>query len=222
MKVKVETSNDGITWTAVAGSPFSLASVKESQTKGLPAPITCRYFRMTVPTTSDVYDGTQFAALAEVDVLRNPDPYYRGNWSVTFSSEEAGGEGPVSGYAKATIDGNVNSYWHSKWSGAAAVPPHILTYDMGQALAVKGFVFTQRQSLTTNIKNVVVETSMDGSTWTAVAGSPFTLSKVKAPQAKTLPAAITCRYFRLKVASNADVYDNNQFAALAEVDVFHP
>ena len=221
MNLKVETSNDGTTWTAVAGSPFSLASIKESQTKGLPSAITCRYFRMTVPSSADVYDGTQFAALAEVDVLKNPDPYYRGNWGISFSSEEAGGEGSVSGYAKASIDGNIGSYWHSEWSLGGATPPHVLTYDMKQALPVKGFVFVQRQSLTTNIKNIQVETSMDGVTWSTVAGSPFTLSKTKPPQAKGLPAPVTFRYFRLTVPSNADVFDNNQFAALAEVDVYH-
>lgn len=222
MNLRVETSNDGTTWTAVAGSPFSLASVRVGQTKGLPSPITCRFFRMTVPTSADVYDGSQFAALAEVDVLKAPDPYYRGNWSVSFSSEEAGGEGPTNGYAKATIDGNVNTFWHSKWSGTAAVPPHVLTYDMKQELPVKGFVLTQRQSLSTNIKNIRIETSSDGVAWTAVAGSPFALTQTKAPQAKSMPAAATFRYFRLTVPSNADVFSNNQFAALAEVDVFHP
>jgi hypothetical protein len=222
INLRVETSNDGTNWTAVAGSPFLLASAREGQTKGLPAAITCRYFRMTVPSNADVYDGSQFAALAEVDVLKAPDPYYKGNWTVSFSSEEAGGEGPTNGYAKATIDGNINTFWHSRWSGSAAVPPHVLTYDMKQTLPVNGLVFAQRQSLTTNIKNIRVETSTDGVSWTAVNGSPFALAQTKLPQVKSLPATASFRYFRLTVPSNADVFSNNQFAALAEVDVIHP
>ena len=219
--LKVETSNDGITWTAVAGSPFSLAQIKNPQTRGLPASISCRFFRMEITSNSDVYDGSTFAALGEVDVLKEPDPYFKGNWAITASSQEAGGEGPVNGYAAAAIDGKDNTFWHSQWSGGTGMPPHILTIDMGKSLPIDGFVITQRQSLSRNIKNMVIETSPDGITWSAVAGSPFTLTQTAPPQAKLLPGEITTRYFRLKVESNADVFDGSNNAALAEVNVSH-
>jgi hypothetical protein len=151
----------------------------------------------------------------------NPDPYATSNWVLTFSSQEPTGEGPPNGLASAILDGNANTFWHSNWSGPAASPPHVLTIDMGTPLSVTGFVFTQRQSLTRNIKNMRVETSTNGTSWTAVTGSPFLLTQTLPAQTKTLPAAITCRYFRLTVASAADVYDGSQFAALAEVNVTH-
>ena len=68
---------------------------------------------------------------------------------------------------------------------------------------------------------MVIETSPDGITWSAVAGSPFTLTQTAPPQAKLLPGEITTRYFRLKVESNADVFDGSNNAALAEVNVSH-
>lgn len=222
MNLKVEISTNGTTWTTVTGSPFSLAQIKEIQMKGLPSPVSCRFFRMTVVANADVYDGSQFAALAEVDVLKNQDPYYRGNWSMSYSSQEASGEGPPNGLAAASIDGNVNTYWHSQWTGTAATPPHVLTYDMKSVLPVKGFVFIQRRNGATNIRNVIVETSTDGTTWIAATGSPFALTQTNPPQAKALSTAVSCRYVRLRVAANADVFANNQFAALAEFDVYRP
>jgi hypothetical protein len=151
----------------------------------------------------------------------NPDPYATSNWILTFSSQEATGEGPPNGLASAILDGDPNTFWHSQWSGTAANPPHVLTIDMATSLLIKGFVFTQRQSLTRNIKNMKVETSTNGTTWTVVPGSPFALTQTAPAQTKTLATPITCRYFRLTVAAASDVFDGTQFAALAEVNVTH-
>jgi hypothetical protein len=157
------------------------------------------------------------------DATFNPDPYAKSNWKVSsFSSQEPSGEGPPNGLASSIIDGDVNTFWHSQWSGPVATPPHVLTVDMGKSLAVNGFVFTQRQSLTRNIKNMKVETSDNGTTWTVASGSPFLLTQTAPAQTKTLPATVNCRYIRLTVASQSDVYDGSQFAALGEFDVTHP
>lgn len=148
--------------------------------------------------------------------------YARSLWTVTPSSEEAGGEGPApNGRAVAVLDGNVGTFWHSNWSGASPNPPHVLTFDMGRALDIKGFKILQRQSLTRNIKNLVVEISTDGTNWTTVAGSPFALQRSAAEQLITLPATTRVRYFRFTVPTQADIYDG-KFAALAEVDVIRP
>lgn len=159
----------------------------------------------------------------------NIDPYARSNWSITsFSSQEAGGEGPVNGYVATILDGNPATFWHTKWSSPAASPPHWIIIDFNNfnradnALPIAGFTFTQRQSLTRNIKNLRVETSMNGTTWTQVSGSPFALQQITAAQTKMLPAPMNVRYVRLTVPASSDVYDGSQFAALAEFDVVKP
>ena len=161
------------------------------------------------------------------DTYFNPDPYAKSNWSIlSFSSQEATGEGPPNGLASAVIDGNPATYWHSQWKGTAAAPPHWIIVDIGKAVVINGFVFTQRANGSRNIKNLKVETSTNGTTWTAVSGSPFVLAQSttnpSTPQTVTLPANVTCRYFRLTVSATTDVYDGTNFAALAEVDVTHP
>ena len=156
------------------------------------------------------------------DGIFNPDPYSKSNWTVTASSQELTGEGPPNGLATAILDDNPNTYWHSEWSAATASPPHVLTIDMAQVVAINGFKFTQRQNGARNIKNLKVETSIDGNTWKEVSGSPFLLKQINEEQTFPLPATITCRFFRLTVRTRADVYDGTVFAALAEVDVTHP
>jgi hypothetical protein len=93
---------------------------------------------------------------------------------------------------------------------------------MGQALDIKGFKFTQRMNGSRNIKNLKVETSMDGSSWTAIAGSPLLLQKINGEQSFLLPSVIKCKYFRLTVQSTSDVWDGTRYASLAEADVIKP
>lgn len=151
------------------------------------------------------------------------DPYARSGWTITASSEEAGGEGAFpNGRAVAVLDGDPSTYWHSNWSVTAPMPPHVLTINMGQALDIKGFKFTQRMNGSRNIKNLKVETSMDGSSWTAITGSPLLLQKINGEQSFLLPSVIKCKYFRLTVQSTSDVWDGTRYASLAEADVIKP
>jgi hypothetical protein len=150
-------------------------------------------------------------------------PYNNTGWTIhSFSSEEAGGEGPVNGYARAIIDGNINSFWHSRWSAGGFTAPHWIVFDMGTVQPVDGFVFTQRQSLTRNIKNIRVEISNDAATWTLVKGSPFALTRTAPAQEIRLTEVLNGRYIRITVPTTADVYDGTQFAALAEFTALHP
>ncbi len=92
---------------------------------------------------------------------------------------------------------------------------------MGSSLPINGFKFTQRKD-GRNIRNLKVETSTDGNTWTVVSGSPFALAMQTATQTETIPTT-TCRYFRVSVVSAADLYDTDcPCASLAELDVTHP
>jgi len=149
--------------------------------------------------------------------------YNRATWTVTPSSEETSGEGAApQGRAVALLDGSVSTFWHSRWSSNAAVPPHTLTFDMGGVAPIRGFKITQRQNGSRNIRNITIETSTNGTTWTAVTGSPFSLERINGEQLINLPANLNIRYFRLRTLSNADVYDGSQFACLSEVDIIKP
>lgn len=160
------------------------------------------------------------------------DPYNRTGWSiVAFSSQEETGEGAApNGRAIAVLDGDINTFWHSRWTGAGATPPHYITVDMKKALPVKGFSFRHRYpSMQRAIRNVKVEVSNDGSTWTMIPNADplitnytYTLALVDTQQDLYLPANSTFRYFRITVPTKADVYDGTDYAALAELNVIKP
>lgn len=144
------------------------------------------------------------------------DVYNRSNWIVTTNSVNNEGGG-----IPAINDGVLSTYWHTAYNPAAAVT---ITVDMGMKLDINGFKFTQRQTLTRNIKNLIVETSNDNANWTPISGSPLLLQKIAAEQSFTLPSTIRVRYFRLRILTAADTYntDGTMNAALAELQVIKP
>ncbi|XBH21035.1 LPXTG cell wall anchor domain-containing protein [Jonesiaceae bacterium BS-20] len=48
--------------------------------------------------------------------------------AISASSEELTGEGLVNGRIAATLDGKVDTFWHSRWSGVEDPAPHTLIY----------------------------------------------------------------------------------------------
>jgi len=147
----------------------------------------------------------------------------RSIWTVTPSSEEAGGEGAApQGRAVAVLDGNATTFWHSRWSTNEASHPHTLTFDMFGRNPVQGFRITQRENGSRNIKYLTIEVSNDNQNWTPVPGSPFELARANGPQDLMLPEVLNVRYFRVGTQTAADVYDGSKYAALAEVDIIKP
>ena len=64
----------------------------------------------------------------------------------SVSSEELTGEAAPSGPAAALLDGDSNTFWHSKWSGTAGAYPFSVVFDLGKSYSVTGFEYTQRQN----------------------------------------------------------------------------
>ena len=64
----------------------------------------------------------------------------------SVSSQELTGEAAPNGPAKALLDGNVESFWHTKWQGASDKFPHSVVFDLGKSYDVTGFEYTQRQN----------------------------------------------------------------------------
>lgn len=150
------------------------------------------------------------------------DLYSRSGWSITASSEEASGEGAApQGRAVAVLDGDLTTFWHSNWAGSNPNPPHWLRIDMGKNLDIKGFKISQRHN-NQSVKNLKIETSLNGSDWTVIPGSPILLERITGLQLFELPSVINCRYFKLTIESNADTWGGGKYAMLGEVDVIKP
>jgi alpha-L-fucosidase len=95
---------------------------------------------------------------AEYDI--SPD-----KWRVVDFSDQA-----PSFAAEQAIDGNINTMWHTHWTGAVKKHPHHVVIDLGETLALKGFTYTPRndhnKSGTISKFNLYVST--DGKSFTKV------------------------------------------------------
>lgn len=137
-------------------------------------------------------------------------------WSIhSFSSEETSGEGATDGRAAKLIDGDLNSYWHSRWTGTSAIYPHQVTIDMGASKLVEGIALAQRNTLSRSVKDFELLWSTDGSNFNS-AGN-YVLANSSSVQYFTLPTKQNIRYIRI-VSKTA--HDGDKFAALAEIGAY--
>lgn len=138
-------------------------------------------------------------------------------WTTTASSEELVGEGAANGRANFAIDGNVSTYWHSKWQSPAPVFPHWIAIDMQSEIFVTRIELLARQNNNAGFTIFDLEASKDGISWTAV-GSNLTLDPVnKSPQSY----AITPEFWRyVKVIAKSAGSPTTTSTHLAEINVY--
>ena len=94
----------------------------------------------------DAFDGKQFAAVAELNLLgANGKTLNQSNWTIAYvSSEEATKE---DGSALNAINGQNTDHWHTAYAGKGpyGAHPHRLVLDLGSSMDVAGIRYTPRQ-----------------------------------------------------------------------------
>ena len=116
--------------------------------------------------------GNPWAAVAELDVLDADGALVpHTGWTVTADSEELVGENAA---AIRAIDGDANSFWHTRWQGANPAGPHRLTVDLGSPKTISGFRYLPRQvGENGRIADWRLQVSSDGATWSEAASGTF-------------------------------------------------
>jgi len=138
--------------------------------------------------------------------------YSKANWQIIdFSSNETVSE---DGKVANLIDNNPTTAWVTRWNTAAPTFPHHFVINMGSALQIDGFTFTQRSG-SSKIKDMQILTSSDNVSWTSRGN--YTLKDVGGPQHIYLPSSLTFKYLKVVVTSATD---GRQYASLAEIGVF--
>lgn len=143
----------------------------------------------------------------------------RSLWTVVdFSSEEPKeAEWGNGGQVIHIFDGMDNTFWHTKWDGGEAPPPHWFIIDMASVRTMHGLKFLSRQSgHNGKPKGVDVEISIDGSEW-ETAGS-FILKNTNDMQRQFFTEGFgkQARYLKVTVTSPHDAV----YTHLAEVYAF--
>lgn len=167
-----------------------------------------------------------------VDGIPDIDFYYgevptisKDGWSVIdFSDEEPSIHNSTGNTmeAKNIIDGDLESFWHSRFSDVDPDPdhPHYLTVDMGEPQDVDGFQFVQREGISDGAKRVwlhefTLQMSNDADSWEDI--GDFELEDHDQPQQIELDQTYNFRYF--KIVTESSMYDGPR-SSLAEVGVF--
>ncbi|MEJ2883547.1 discoidin domain-containing protein [Pedobacter sp. GR22-6] len=159
---------------------------------------------------------TYYLLRSEPDISQYPD-YDRSGWTVIgFSSQESSGEGPNNGRAIFAFDNNVNTFWHSQWTGNGAVLPHYITVDMGSVKMVHGCNFIQRQASGADGKANLMEIhySKDNITWQKAAD--IQLQALQSLQKIWLPEFVEARYLKFVIVTN----HSKEFSNMAEIGAF--
>lgn len=133
-------------------------------------------------------------------------------WTVTASSSESVAQ--VTPPEK-TIDGDVNTFWHSKHSGTMVPFPHWLAYDMKKGVAIEKIELTARTGRFNleDFSTFTIQSSNNGIDWSD--HGSFTFANVDAPQVFVPKTAISARYLRIFMTAGPQKYSH-----LAEIAVY--
>lgn len=139
-------------------------------------------------------------------------PGHRGEWKIVSASSFEPGEG-LPAHA---IDGDPDTFWHTRWSGNEATYPHELVIDMGKSSRLAGIVYTARQdSENGRIAEYEVYLSQDGKEW----GGPAAKGRLRNqtdPQTIRLKQSESARFLKLVALSEVR---GRAWATVAELDV---
>lgn len=136
----------------------------------------------------------------------------RTTWSVEANTEEAGGEGPVNGYVKALLDGNLGSFWHSQWQGATPTLPHVIVIDMKETKTISSIELARRQG-NRDTKKVEFSISSDKENWINLGELSFPSEANPNAKILLLAKAAKGRYVRATVTDS----NNIPHASIAEI-----
>jgi len=206
---KIHTSIDGINF--VDQGTFGYDANLDSMAYNLGSLPMARYIKYEATKGSNF-----FAFLAELDVYGQvATKLDRSVWEIIdFSSEEAGGEGPVNGYVTAAFDGDINTFWHTTWSTGSPDYPHYITIDMKNTVKMLAVDCARRQGNGGGHTKFQILTSNDGENFTDQGSFDFN-SQINDVQLFPLPFLPEARYFKFVALEGP-----NNYTFLAELNVY--
>lgn len=210
-------SKDGNNWqTVVTDGTFT----NDKEEKAIEIPKGKQEFRYFKLTAKSAQNGQAFAGAAELrawGTAGKSEWLDQENWICSASDYEATGENNgESGWPKHACDNNLDTQWHSSYSGGVKPMPHWLQIDLGKIADVSALKYTPRQdAYPANgiVKEYRVEYSLDSSKWNLAAQGSLTDGK---PTTINFDANHRAKYIRFTAIS---AQNNQAFAGASELDV---
>jgi beta-galactosidase len=186
---KVEYSADGTTWQVYNG-PFEFAAGNLA-------------LRASGDGLSPYAGGIVFAE-AKASA--------HGKWAIVAASSFEPGEGePIH-----AVDGDPDTFWHTRWSGEAAQPPHYLIIDFATQLNVAAITYTARKDMDHgHVRDYEIFLSNDAKVW----GAPAAKGRFRRgadEETIRLPQPVKARYLKFVALSEQS---GQSYATVAELGV---
>jgi beta-galactosidase len=125
----------------------------------------------------------------------------KSNWKIVSSSSQGSNNYE---FAKNAIDGDPNTYWHTKWGSGEPKHPHEIVVDMSQYYKVEAFVYSGRMDMENGrVKDYEIYFSNNPEVWgNPVAKGQF--ANVSSPQRVEITSVPIARYFKLIARSEVN------------------
>ncbi len=140
----------------------------------------------------------------------------KAGWTITGFDTEEPAEGAPNGLVSAVIDDNLNSFWHSQWSGGSPGFPHWFSIDMGKEVVISSIEVFRRQGNSGGQTKHQFFYSNNGTDWTDF-GTFAMNATTNDGQKFTNGANPTARYIKYVALEGPNFY-----AFLAEINVYSP
>ncbi len=174
-----------------------------------PAAVPGGWRQVRLESTAAV-NGNPWASMAEFNVLdADGRDIPRQAWLATASSAETAA---MNGAASRALDGDVSTFWHTRYTGSTPSHPHTFSVNLGASYRIGGFRYLPRPGGT----NGTITTwrflgSNDGQTWTLLGSGDFNTLGAAAAEKTVYLQNIA----RARPASQSSTQDNVAVAGRA-------
>lgn len=169
-------------------------------------------YSVNVQITKITTEGIGVEAPLEEDAA-NCQIYVLPLMTATASSEHTPPTGNEGG-AEFLIDGNMDTYWHSRWADPAAELPHWVQVDMGTDYYVNEVEMWRRGGTNNDIKTCILQLSTDGITYDDIETYSFSEATDK-HRSTTLSTPRRARYVRYYITES----NRSPYAGIAEIKI---
>ncbi len=138
------------------------------------------------------------------------------------NTEQSSGEPEGSGIATAATDGDVSTYWHSRWEGftVSKENPAILTVDFGKELEIGGFKFQQRPETGNGVVHQYRYEAFDAEGTKVASSATISVSDVQRAGGQWITSMFD-NVYNVKTIKIYVEEGKNGFASIAEVVPLH-
>lgn len=168
-------------------------------------------YLLPIRLSSEQYKVREDGGLYAMEIIITSPVLDSKKWTITANTDEPAESAP-NGRVEAIIDGDINTFWHSQWSGGWQDWPHIIIIDMKDRSEVVSVDYYGRQSGgDANTKDMEFFISDDQNSWKSI--GKFEAKKTPDMQEFDTEDAEGC-YLKIEITSSHDGSNNTNIGEL--------